>query len=45
MQNDTFTEEQRLQFLGNKVLKKIFQRMKQSNWVMYNETKKKGEQF
>jgi len=31
MQNDTFTEEQRLQFLGNKVLKKIFQRMKQSN--------------
>jgi len=27
-QNDTFTEEQRLYFLGNKVLKKIFQNTK-----------------
>jgi len=29
-QNDTFTEEQRLHFLGNKVLMKIFQRTKQN---------------
>jgi hypothetical protein len=29
MQNDTFSEEQRQQFLGNKELKKIFRRMKQ----------------